>query len=1000
MVRTDYRFPMDVEIPDLPASLRSTSTSPFVGRVAELEKLRTLMPQAEGEGRRVVLLAGEPGAGKSRLAREFAGQAAGEGALVLYGACDAVVRTPYGPFVEALDRLVRVTEVGELRAALGAGGGELTRLLPDLAALVGELPEPVEADPDTERHRLHTAVADLLANVSRERPILLVLEDGHWADAPTLLLLRHLARSAWSARLLLLATFRDTEADLPGELSETLADLRRSDDVVRMRLSGLSGAEVSDLVSRAAGSDPEPEQRELATTIHDLTGGNAFLVCELWRALIETGIVEVAGGQVRVTRPLTELGTPESVREVVSQRLSRLAPRTTDLLELAAVAGPEFELEPVRRAAGLAEPELLAALEEAVGSGMIEELPSQRLACRFTHEIVRRALYDRLSRLRRAELHLHVGEALESAGAVSDRTLADLAHHFGAAAPFGGAEKAIDYNLRAASAASAALAFDDAGMRLRTAIEIGIQGEPERAGALLELGSASHRAGKATDALEAFASAAEIARALDSAELLARAAIGYEEACWRPGVASRDAVELLEEALAAVGEESEELRIGLLAGLARALGFQGEHERGAIVRENAVALARSHGDRAGLAKVLVRSYWARGTTPLEEILSMLTEARDLAQELGNAETHTEAMAWRAPTFVALCDLESARAEVAVHSEMAERTAQPFMYHVAEHYGSAIALCDGNLAEAEARAERSHDWGQLLTGRNASGTYGIQMFGIRREQGRLAELAPAVRILAGEADREGPWRPGLVAVLAELGMEPEARRELSRLAAEGIDGFRASLWLATLTYLTDACAALGDEEMAAILYPELEPLTGTNVMIGHLVACYGAADRYLGMLAATLGEPGRAEEHFEQAMEQNRQMGASTWVAHTAYEYGRFLLGRGRGARDRAEALLGEAATLAERIGMQGLLGKIRSLGVPAPGAGLPGGLSPREAQILELVAKGLSNREIGEELSISAHTAANHIRSILRKTDCANRTEAASYAHRHGLASA
>ena len=1000
MVRTDYRFPMDVEIPDLPASLRSTSTSPFVGRAAELEKLRTLMPQAEGEGRRVVLLAGEPGAGKSRLAREFAGQAATEGALVLYGACDAVVRTPYGPFVEALDRLVRVTEVGELRAALGAGGGELTRLLPDLPALVGELPEPVEADPDTERHRLHTAVADLLANVSRARPILLVLEDGHWADAPTLLLLRHLARSAWNARLLLLATFRDTEADLPGELSETLADLRRSDDVVRMRLSGLSGAEVSDLVSRAAGSDPEPEQRELATTIHDLTGGNAFLVCELWRALIETGIVEVAGGQIRVTRPLTELGTPESVREVVSQRLSRLAPRTTDLLELAAVAGPEFELEPVRRAAGLAEPELLTALEEAVGSGMIEELPSQRLACRFTHEIVRRALYDRLSRLRRAELHLRVGEAFESAGAVSDRALADLAHHFGAAAPLGGAEKAIDYNLQAARAASAALAFDDAGMHLRTAIEIGIQGEPERAGALLELGAASHRAGKATDALEAFASAAEIARALDSAELLARAAIGYEDACWRPGVASRDAVELLEEALAAVGDESDELRIGLLAGLARALDFQGERERGAIVRENAVALARRHEDRAGLAKVLVRSYWARGTTPLEEILSMLTEARDLAEELGDAETQTEAMAWRVPTFVALCDLESARAEVAVLREMAERTAQPFMHHVAEHYGSAIALCDGDLAGAEVMAERSHEWGRLLTGRDASGIYGIQMFGVRREQGRLAELAPAVRILAGGGEREGPWRPGLVAVLAELGMEPEARRELSRLAAEGIDGYRASLWLATLTYLTDACAALGDEEMAAIVYPELEPLTGTNVMIGHLVACYGAADRYLGMLAATLGEPGRAEEHFEQAMEQNRQMGASTWVAHTAYEYGRFLLGRGRGDRDRAEALLGEAATLAERIGMQGLLGKIRSLGVPAPGAGLPGGLSPREAQILELVAEGLSNREIGEELSISEHTAANHIRSILRKTDCANRTEAASYAHRHGLASA
>jgi DNA-binding CsgD family transcriptional regulator len=274
-----------------------------------------------------------------------------------------------------------------------------------------------------------------------------------------------------------------------------------------------------------------------------------------------------------------------------------------------------------------------------------------------------------------------------------------------------------------------------------------------------------------------------------------------------------------------------------------------------------------------------------------------------------------------------------------------------------------------------------------------------MFGIRREQGRLAELAPAVRILAGEESRSGPWSPGLVAVMAELGMEREVRRELERIAAEGIDGFRASLWLATLTYLTDACSAVGDEEMAAVLYPELAPFAGSNVMVGHLVSCYGSADRYLGMLAAILGEPERATEHFERAMEENRRMGAATWLAHTAYEYGRFLLGRGRAGRERAGQLVGEAAGLADRIGLEGLLGKIRALGVRAPDGGLPDGLSPREGQILELVARGLSNREIGEELTISEHTAANHIRSILRKTGCVNRTEAASYAHRRGLAS-
>ncbi len=996
MVRSDYRAHVARGENALSALLPLASASPFVGRVAELERLRTLLPSAEGEGRRVVLIGGEPGSGKSRLVREFAGEAASDGALVLYGACDAVVPTPYGPFVEVLDQLARAIEPDELRASLGPGGGELTRLLPDLESRVAGLPPAVDADPDTERHRLHTAVADLLTGVTRRRPALLVLEDGHWADVPTLLLLRHLARAGGNARVLLLATFRDTEADVPDQLSETLADLRRY-DVVRLRVAGLSGDEVSEFVRRAGGGELGPELREMAHSIRDLTDGNAFLVCELWRALVETGAVELADGEVRVMRSPAELASPESVREVVSQRLARLAPATADLLELAATAGAEFELDVVRRAAGVGERELLAALDEAVRSGMIEESPAPGLAWHFTHELMRRALYDRLSSVRRAELHLQVGEALQATGSRSGRVLADLAHHFASAAPFGDTERAVEYNVLAARAAMGALAFDEAAGRLRTTLELGIESPAERAQLFLDLGTACHRGGKAVDALEAFRAAGDIARAQGDAQVLARAATGYEEACWRPGMAEEGAAELLEEAAALLPAEGSRLRVGLLAGLARALDFRGEHERGAVVRASAISMARELGDSAGLATVLMRSYWSRGITSIESILDMLTEATELGEELGNTEIRSEAMAWRVPAFVALGDLQSARAAIPLLRETAEKTAQPFMLHVAEHYGSAIALCDGRLVEAEELARRSHEWSRLLTGRDASGVYGIQMFSVRRELGRLAELAPLIRILAADARRDGPWQPGLVAMLAELGMEEEARRELARLVADGLDPFRESLWLAALTYLTDACWELGDESVAALVYPELEPLGGTNVMIGHLVSCYGATDRYLGMLAATLGESGAAQEHFERALQLNRRMGASTWVARTAYAYGRFLLADG-GDRAQAEALLGEAAALAEQIGMAGIVARVRSLGAPCAPAGLPDELSPREAQILGLVAQGLSNRAIGQTLSISEHTAANHVRSILRKTNCANRTEAASYAHRHGLA--
>ena len=966
-----------------------------------------LLPSAEGEGRRVVLLGGEAGSGKSRLVREFAAEAAQSGALVLHGACDAVVHAPYGPFSQALERLAAVLDEDELRTALGSSGGELMRLLPNLGERLGGLSPPVSADPDTERHRLHTAVSDLLERVGRRRPVVLVIEDGHWADAPTLLLLRHLAQAAWAGRVLLFATFRDTEDEVPQALAQTLADLRRSDDVVRMRLEALSDVEVNEFVRRVTEGRASAELPEIARAISNLTGGNAFLMCELWRALLETDATADGEGELRLAGSLlAQLQTPESVREVVSARLARLAPATTELLELAATAGAEFELAIVRRGSRLQERELIAAVDEATRSGIIVELPGRQLAYRFSHELVRRAVYDRLSGVRRAELHLRIGEAMEAAEGRSARTLADLAHHFAAATAVAGVERAIRYNVLAARAAADALAFDDAAQLLLTAHALGIDDARERAEVLLELGMARHRAGSALDAREALAAAAQIGRELADAELLARAAARYEEASWRPGMEG-GAVELLEEATAALGEHESQLSVELLGSLARALDGQGEHERGAIVRANAIELARRLGDRAGLATVLVRSYWSRGATPIEQILKMLTEARAISEELGDTELQAEAMSWRAPAFVAIADIPAARSEAAQLRRMAEITRQPFNLHVAEHYGAAIALSDGELDAAEAMAGRSEAAGRMLTGRDASGTYGIQMFSLRREQGRLAELASVIRILvAGERERS-PWRPGLVSLLVELGMESEARSELAQIASEGLDAFRESLWLASLTYLTDACVAVGDETVAALLYPELAPLASSNVMVGHLVVYYGSADRYLGMLAATVGEWELAEAHFEQALAANVAMEAKTWLAHTNHQYARMLLARGDGHPERARALLVEADRLARAIGMASLHNRIAAMNIASAPAGaggrdsiLPDALSGREAQILRLVARGLSNREIGAELYISEHTAANHIRSILRKTGCANRTEAASYAHRHALADA
>jgi DNA-binding CsgD family transcriptional regulator len=595
---------------------------------------------------------------------------------------------------------------------------------------------------------------------------------------------------------------------------------------------------------------------------------------------------------------------------------------------------------------------------------------------------------------------LRVAEALEHADAAGQgRGLAELAYHFGAAAPVDGPRRAVEFSILAGRAAMTTLAFDEAAARFAFALELGIDDPRRRAETQLELGTARFRAGASDDAMDAFRAAAEIARELGDADLLATGAVGFEEACWRPGITDEGAVELLQEASLALEEEDSELRVMLLAGLDRAHALVGDYATSALVRKRAIAMARRLGDRLGLATVLVRSYWSRGEGSLEQTLGMLSEARDLAEGLGAIDLQAEAMEWRVAGLIALGDLRTAEREQAEVHAMAVRLRQPFTLHVAEHYAATLALCVGRLAEAEAAAERSHEWSRLLTGRVATGVYGIQMFGIRREQGRLAELAAVTRVFADTGHWRGAWRPAFAALLAELGMEDEARRELAGVREEGLEQYRSTLWVGSLTYLADACALVGDEALAEMLYPELAPLAGGNVVIGHGVACYGAADRYLGLLAATLGEHDRAAEHFDRALAVNHAMGAITWTAHTLYAYGRTLRMRDSGDDGaRAAQLLSDAAALAERIGMPVLLARAHALGARAERARTPpDDLSWREVDILRLVAAGRSNREIGEELSISGHTVANHVRSILRKTGAANRTDAAGYAYRHAL---
>ena len=468
----------------LPGTLAPVSQFPFVGRSSELAKLRALLERAEaGEGG-LVLLAGEAGGGKTRLLRELAGEAAARGILVLYGASDAEVATPYQPLREWLEFLLRVGDHDALAEALGGGRERLSRLVPELDRLTGT-PAPSPGDAGTDPFILQSAAAELLRRLSRLQPLLLLIDDLHWSDGESLQLLRRLARSAPEGRTLLVAAYRDRGEDVTPTLADALADLSRLDGVTRLTLGNLSMEEVSVFVRATTDAEATPE---LVTAIRELTDGTPLLLCELWRDLRESGATDDLDG-ARLARAVAELHGPERLRDIVRQRLSRLAPETTAAVELAAVAGPQFALRVLAEAAGLDREALVAVVDACVRSGILEELPGRSPACRFTHELVRRAVYDRITGIRRAELHLRVGEALERAHEADPaRVLPELAHHFTLAVPLAGTERAVDYNLRAAEAAIASAAYAEAVRLLETALELGIADPRERARAQADLG--------------------------------------------------------------------------------------------------------------------------------------------------------------------------------------------------------------------------------------------------------------------------------------------------------------------------------------------------------------------------------------------------------------------------------------------------------------------------------------------------------------------------------
>lgn len=425
-----------VKRPGLPAVL--AGRGPFVGREDELERLSAAWRAAVAGGTSAMLIAGEPGVGKTRLAGEWCRHAYDNGALVIYGRCDEDLGAPYQPFAEALRALVPCLGAGVLGGLRGVEA--LLTLVPGLADLVPDLAAPTRADPETERYALFDAVVALLAVASASAPVVLVLDDLHWAAKPTLLLLRHLLRFGEQARLQIIGTYRSTDLDRSHPLAAMLADLHRDGTADRLSLSGLDEDDVTAYVAEAGYND-----EELARALASVTGGNPFFLIEALRHVDESG-----GRWDQST-------LPQGVREAVSRRLSRLPAEANKALAAAAVVGSRFALELVERVVG---DDLVDAFDEACRAGIVIEEPGGRY--RFNHAIVRQSLLAELPSVRRMRLHQRIATTLESEPGAEDELLAELAYHYFECAWAGNAAKAVEYCRRAADQAMTRLAYEGA----------------------------------------------------------------------------------------------------------------------------------------------------------------------------------------------------------------------------------------------------------------------------------------------------------------------------------------------------------------------------------------------------------------------------------------------------------------------------------------------------------------------------------------------------------
>src|SRR3954469_5575508 len=757
--------------------LESLAGGVFVGRELELERLRESVDTALAGRGSLQLLVGEPGIGKTRAAEELATYARVSGARVYWGRCREDEGAPaYWPWVQAIRSYFRDSDPVALAWQLGGGAAEVARLIPEVAEKLDI--EPGEgADSEEARFRLFDSVTSLLLAAARDRPIVIVLDDLHWADEPSLLLLRFAARELASSGLLILGTYRDVELGRHHPLARMLGEMSGIEGSGRIPLRGLSVAAVERYIEMTAGTPSPPG---LAEAVQEQTDGNPFFVGEIVRLLASEGTL-TAGGSA------ADLEIPQGVREGVGRRLDRLSEETNQALRVAAVIGRDFDEDLVWRVAELKPEQVLTAAQEALAERLVTDLGVRRSS--FAHALVRGTLYEELSPPKRSALHERAGLAIEGicGGNVEER-LGELAHHFLAAAPRGDLTKAIDYAQRAGEQDMEQLAYEDAVDVYGRALEVlELMEDPDevlRCRLLLELGGAEAKSARVADARDAFERAAESARRLDDTDSLVGAAIGIAMMS-DAGRLDEKLLALLDEALERIGPERTARRAALISAKSAEMYWVDNDisESSRLVNE-AIEIAREVDAPASLAAALTRKIFIpTGPGAPRERLAIAEELLDLGSSSGDREAILRGHAYRAWSYLELGDVPAVDLELTAYARLADELRMPeHTWHTHALRGMRVLL-DGKIEESERLAELARRAGERAEQAIAQQYYGIQMTQIRSMQGRAAELLPAARDLAERFPGIPAWRTAVITLAARSGDHELAKLELERFAGD-------------------------------------------------------------------------------------------------------------------------------------------------------------------------------------------------------------------------